>query len=161
MKKRFLTILIILLFVGIILTAGCVVPPLNPQPTLPTSLPTSLPTTSGTVINPQLSITKPLDKSTVEHRTTVSGTSTEIDGKSTKLYVLIKPANYSWWVQEPVTLRPNGSWYIEAYIGEPDKDIGRDFTVMAISTKETLTTGELKRSLPEIINKAEILVTRK
>ncbi len=108
--------------------------------------------------NGTIEITTPISGETVPQMYTVKGTvSTLKSGEN--IYVLIKSGNFTWWVQKSPTVS-NGNWECSVQFGE-DADSGKEFTVCALVTTETLTINEeYGGSLPTLLYKDEVTVER-
>jgi hypothetical protein len=68
------------------------------------------------------------------------------------------------WVQPPPTVRKDGSWRVNVYIGMPgDADVGKHFEIMAIADPaRPLKEGEVINSWPDAGGRSEVVeVTRK
>lgn len=115
-------------------------------------------TSNVTSSNGTIKITSPASGETVPQMYTVKGTvSTLKSGEN--LYVLIKSGNFTWWVQKSPTVS-NGDWECSVQFGE-DADSGKEFTVCALVTNETLTASkEYGGSLPTLKYKDEVTVKR-
>lgn len=144
------TFSLIALICLIVFVSGCTSDQTNTTNNTTSSNVTS---SSGTI-----KITSPTNGETVPQMYTVKGTvSTLKSGEN--LYVLIKSGNFTWWVQKSPTVS-NGDWECNAQFGE-DADSGKEFTVCALVTTETLTTNdEYGASLPNFIYKDEVTVER-
>lgn len=81
------------------------------------------------------------------------------------VWVVVHPVGLSsYWVQPPVTVRRDGSWRVQVYLGRAgDIDVGKEFEIMAVSNpKEKLNEGRILSAWPEAEQRSDIVtVTRK
>jgi len=109
----------------------------------------------------QVQITSPLDKSQVHERTFIEGT---VSDPQAKVWVILHPLELSdYWVQPAVTVRKDGTWRVNAYLGRPGNiDVGKQFELMVIAKpEEPLKEGDVLMSWPEAQAKSQVIeVTR-
>jgi hypothetical protein len=75
-------------------------------------------------------LTTPPDRATVPHRPLIEG---RISDPGAQVCVVIHPMEVSdYWVQPPVSVREDGSWRVQVFIGRPGMiDVGKSFELMA------------------------------
>lgn len=106
-----------------------------------------------------LTITSPHQGEIVNGKISVNGTTRHLQGKE-KLYVLIKPAGYNWWIQNAPVIEKDRQWSCTSQIGET-RDSGREFTICAIISQENLTYArQINNKLPSYEMKDELSVYR-
>lgn len=80
----------------------------------------------------EICLTVPLDRAKVTGRPLVEGYVADV---AAEVWVVVHPMEVSdYWVQPPVTVRQDGSWGVQIYIGRPGMiDVGKHFEVMAFA----------------------------
>lgn len=75
-------------------------------------------------------LTAPPDGVTVPHRPFIEG---RVADPGARVWVVIHPMEVSdYWVQPPVSVREDGSWRVQVYVGQPGMiDVGKSFELMA------------------------------
>jgi len=78
----------------------------------------------------KIRLTVPLDRAKVTERPLVEGVVADVGAE---VWVVVHPLEVSdYWVQPPITVRQDGSWGVQVYIGRPGMiDVGKHFEVMA------------------------------
>jgi hypothetical protein len=78
----------------------------------------------------EIRLTVPLDRAKVTMRPLVEG---YVADCAAEVWVVVHPMEVSdYWVQPPVTVRQDGAWGVQIYIGRPGMiDVGKHFEVMA------------------------------
>jgi hypothetical protein len=115
-----------------------------------------------------IKITRPIDGETVTWRLIVEGAITgnkdAVKNKNEdQVWVVIHPIKVSdYWVQPKTSVRSNGQWTLQVYIGRKNQDFGDKFEMRAVANpKETLKEGLMLTGWPEAEMKSDtILVTR-
>lgn len=91
----------------------------------------------------------PKDGALVDSRLLVEGKSSSPDAE---VWVIVHPTEVSnYWIQPRVTVRGNGQWTVQVYVGRPgDIDMTKKFELLAVANpKEHLREGEVLASWPE------------
>jgi hypothetical protein len=82
-----------------------------------------------------------------------------------EVWVIVHPTLVSdYWIQPRLTVRGDGKWRVNAYIGRPGNvDVGKHFEIMAVANpKEPLKEGDVLRYWPEAAAKSQLIeVVRK
>jgi len=105
-------------------------------------------------------ITAPLDKSEVDCRTSIQGTASDTKWE---VWIIIHPMETGdYWVQPSITVQPDGTWEVIAYIGEP-AHIGKKFEIMAVVNPQAkLHEGDKLKGWPQAQQKSKVIkVVRK
>jgi len=97
----------------------------------------------------EIDISTTADRSSVVERPTVAGTVT--DPNATVWLVVHPMAVSDYWVQPAVTIRRDGSWKVQIYIGRPGNvDVGKRFEIRAVANpKARLREGLVLGGWPE------------
>ena len=152
MKKQ---ILLIIFICSIIFVSGCT----NNKSTNSTNNKSLSTNTTSSTVSSIVQIKNSTDGQTVSKLYTITGETQPLKANE-NLYVLIKPANYTWWVQNKPTISSDGTWQCDVQFGE-DNDSNVKFTVCALITTEKLTLKkEYGANLPPNTAETEIVVTR-
>lgn len=114
---------------------------------------------SGTSIiqSPLVSISYPTTNSNVTWREQIIGDTKISNNKTLRIYVLIYPESLGkWFVQNNVTINPDGTWYTQTYFGDPSREkpeqIGKKFNLVAIVTDITYYPGDTISELPRALS---------
>lgn len=106
-----------------------------------------------------LTINSPHQGEIVKGKISVNGTTRPLQSNE-KLYVIVKPAGYGWWIQNAPIIETNGKWSCITQIGE-NRDSGREFTICAVISRENLTyASQINNKFPEYKMKDELSVYR-
>jgi hypothetical protein len=80
--------------------------------------------------------------------------------KSAQLWIIVHPMETSdYWVQPKVTVRKEGLWRVQVYIGRPGNiDVGKHFEMMAVvNPKQTLREGNVLGTWPEAQSQSDVI----
>ena len=124
MKKKVVTIYLVLIVVGLIL--GCLV--------------TNVAAKSTESCNPntKINITNLNDSDIVSQKQLIKGTSDNVSEQELNIYVLTYPYEAGmYWVQDKADIKPNGEWTVIGTYGEPEHT-GKLFKTVAIVTKNNI-----------------------
>ena len=109
-----------------------------------------------------IKITAPSDKSSVLERPIVEGT---VADPNASVWVIVHPLEVSdYWVQPSITVRPDGAWKVQIYIGRPGNvDIGKRFEIRAVlNPHDQLSEGKILATWPKGAALSNVIeVTRK
>lgn len=113
----------------------------TPRPTLPPGGPTPVPG--------NLTITSPKEGDQVDMTINVSGTGGQaaLTG-GTNLYVLVRPQEFSYYVQTLPEVRNSGAWTAPAVFVGQEGNTGLAFTICAVLTSAQLERGQAVPDLP-------------
>ena len=113
----------------------------------------------------EVRISSPADNATVPEQPVVEGTVS--DARAT-VWVVVHPletaVNTEYWVQPQATLKGDGTWTAEIYVGDPGvEDKGKRFLLMAVANpKQALTDDDVLATWPAAAAQSNIVsVTRK
>ncbi len=104
-----------------------------------------------------LRIDSPLDNASVIERPLIEGKASD---PNATVWVIVHPMAVSdYWVQPKVTLRRDGTWRVQIYLGKPGSvDTGKRFEIMAISNPKTkLKEGDVLKEWPEAQGRSEVI----
>lgn len=69
----------------------------------------------------------------------IEGSSSGLEDPNLHLYLLVRPLDTPFWYVQPYPIMGrDGSWVANAYLGEGEKGINKDYGIKAIITNETL-----------------------
>ncbi len=104
-----------------------------------------------------ITIKFPSDGASVSERPIVQGV---VMDKTAQVWVIVHPMKTSdYWVQPKVTVRKEGLWRVQVYIGRPGNiDVGKHFEMMAVANpKQTLHEGKVLGTWPEAQSQSEVI----
>ena len=107
--------------------------------------------------NGNIAIKSPSDGASVPERPIVEGV---VMDKTAQVWVVVHPMETSaYWVQTRVTVRKEGLWRVQVYIGRPGSiDVGKHFEIMAVANPEqTLREGKVLGTWPEAQSRSEVI----
>jgi hypothetical protein len=112
--------------------------------------------------NVNIVIKSPSEGASVPKRPIVEGV---VKDKNAQVWVIIHPMETAdYWVQPRFTVRNQGLWKVQVYIGRPGIiDVGKHFEIMAVANpRQMLREGKVLGSWPEAQSQSEIIeVVRK
>ena len=110
----------------------------------------------------ELSIVEPKDGTKVPERPYIKGI---VADPNAEVWVIVHPMEVAdYWVQPRVSVRRDGTWKVNIYIGRPGRiDVGKHFEIRAVANpKAKLSRGDILRGWPEAKWSSEVIeVTRK
>ena len=104
-----------------------------------------------------ITIKSPSDGARVPERPIVEGL---VMDKTAQVWVIVHPMETSdYWVQPKVTVRKEGLWRVQVYIGRPGNiDVGKHFEIMAVANpKQTLREGNVLGTWAEAQWQSEVI----
>ncbi|MEW6571971.1 MAG: hypothetical protein AB1390_12535 [Nitrospirota bacterium] len=107
--------------------------------------------------NEYIAIKSPSDGASVPERPIVEG---KVKNNSAQVWVIVHPMETSdYWVQPSVTVRKEGRWRVQVYIGRPGNiDVGKHFEIMAVAIpEETLREGKVLETWPKAQSQSEVI----
>ncbi len=118
--------------------------------------------TAAPLAQTKVSITSPVDGSSVGERPVVEGM---VGDPKATVWVVVHPLEISdYWVQPRLSVRETGSWKVQINIGRPGRiDVGKLFEIRAVANpKMDLREGLVLDRWPESAAMSELVeVTRK
>jgi hypothetical protein len=105
----------------------------------------------------KLHITAPADSTTVTDRPFVEGTIADQSVK--EVWVVIHPtAAGDYWAQQPASVRDDGTWRVQVYVGEPSTPPDTHFEIRAVANpKPQLSQGKVLSGWPEATLASQIV----
>lgn len=107
--------------------------------------------------NGNMAIKSPSDGASVLGRPIVEGV---VMDRTAQVWVIVHPMETSdYWVQPRVTVRKEGLWRVQVYIGRPGNiDVGKHFEMMAVANPtQTLREGKVLGTWPEAQLQSEVI----
>jgi len=104
-----------------------------------------------------IELTDPVDGAEVPERPIISG---KVSDPKATVWVVVHPMEVSdRWVQPAVTVRRDGTWKVQVYIGRPGNlDVGKSFVVRAIANpKMDLREGMVIPNWPESAAQSDVV----
>jgi hypothetical protein len=104
-----------------------------------------------------ITIKSPSDGASVPERPIVEGV---VMDKTAQVWVIVHPMETSdYWVQPKVTVRKEGLWRVQVYIGRPGNiDVGKHFEMMSVANpKQMLREGKVLGTWPEAQSQSEVI----
>lgn len=110
----------------------------------------------------QVGITAPVDNSKVLDRPYIGGT---VSDASADVWVVVHSTGTSeFWTQPRPTMKPDGTWVVQAYIGRSGNvDVGKRFEIIAVANpEESLGEGLSSKGWPRAQSRSQVVeVTRR
>jgi hypothetical protein len=93
-------------------------------------------------------ITGPVDETAVAERAFIEGT---VADAGMRVWVIVHPTEAGdYWVQQAASVRDDGTWKVQAHLGEPGTKSGTHFEVRAVANpKAQLSEGKVLDRWPE------------
>jgi hypothetical protein len=111
---------------------------------------------SSSVLALEITISSPLDGSSVDHRQDITG---QVSDTNANVLVVIHPVSVSeFWTQPPVTVRNNGQWRVKAYFGRRGIDRGEEYEVRAFANPQSHTQEGKYTSWPHAEARSNVVV---